>query len=517
MAKDVLITPASGLIQFKDTGGNVDATIQLTDSNVLNITGTVSLGDLAADVYIGDGVNEVDIVFEQNGVIYGQAGKTLTLGLANSYLSLAANITSGANITGNVQSSANILGANLVASANLVSVGAVVSGNITGGNLLTSGRVIATGNVQSSANITGANLVASANLVSVGAVVSGNITGGNLLTAGLLSATGNVNGGNITTAGNVTGTYLLGNVFYATGISASKIYNGTSEANIGTSGGNANISIGGTSNVVVVYSGGVAITGDLSVTGNATLSGNILGDRLQNGTTSIDIQTASGNANITVGGTSNVVVFSSAGQNVSGYLTSSGNITGGNLLTAGLVSVTGNITAVGNISGSYILGNGSQLTGIVTGNSFGVISVSGQSDVVAAQATDTLTLAAGTGIAITTDAGNDIITISSAATDSIFATGGDMGTISEAVTSSEDLGTVTSAATVEYDLGTESTSGIITPSLLLLPSYTVLQLVSLPAAPAGQFVYCSNENGGAIPAFSDGTNWRRVSDRAIVS
>jgi len=30
-------------------------------------------------------------------------------------------------------------------------------------------------------------------------------------------------------------------------------------------------------------------------------------------------------------------------------------------------------------------------------------------------------------------------------------------------------------------------------------------------------IYVSDETGGAIPAFSDGTNWRRVSDRAIVS
>lgn len=129
MAKDVLITPASGLIEFKDNEGNVDSSIQLNDSNVLVITGTISLGDLAADVYIGDGVNEVDIVYEQNGGIYGLAGKTLTLGLANSYLSLAANITSGANITGNV---------------------AV-------GNLTTAGQVNASGNIQTAGNVVYAN------------------------------------------------------------------------------------------------------------------------------------------------------------------------------------------------------------------------------------------------------------------------------------------------------------------------------------------------------------------------
>jgi hypothetical protein len=45
--------------------------------------------------------------------------------------------------------------------------------------------------------------------------------------------------------------------------------------------------------------------------------------------------------------------------------------------------------------------------------------------------------------------------------------------------------------------------------------YTVAALPS--ASPAAQIVYVSNESGGAVLAFSDGTNWRRVSDRAVVS
>jgi Protein of unknown function (DUF2793) len=46
-------------------------------------------------------------------------------------------------------------------------------------------------------------------------------------------------------------------------------------------------------------------------------------------------------------------------------------------------------------------------------------------------------------------------------------------------------------------------------------SYTVAGLPS--ANPAGQIAYVSNETGGAVLAFSDGTNWRRVTDRAIAS
>jgi hypothetical protein len=388
MAKDVLITPASGLIEFKDNEGNVDSSIQLNDSNVLVITGTISLGDLAADVYIGDGVNEVDIVYEQNGGIYGLAGKTLTLGLANSYLSLAANVTSGANITG---------------------------------NLLTGGQVVATGNVTSS--------------------------------------------------GNVSGTYLLGNVFYATGFSASKIYNGTSQINIGTSGGAANISIGGTSNVAVFSSTGVAITGDLSVSGNATLSGNILGDRLQNGTTSIDIQTASGNANISVAGTSNVVVFSSSGQNVAGYITSTGNISGSYILgngsqLTGLPALygnsnvaaylasgldTANIVTTGNISGGNILGNGRNLTGI---NTFSSLAVTGSDTITANSIATALTFTGDTSIVVTANSSTNTVSFAfGGAGDSIFSTGGTMGLVDEAPLTEEDLGLVTDAVTEEYDLG----------------------------------------------------------------
>jgi hypothetical protein len=49
-----------------------------------------------------------------------------------------------------------------------------------------------------------------------------------------------------------------------------------------------------------------------------------------------------------------------------------------------------------------------------------------------------------------------------------------------------------------------------------LKSYTV---AGVPAAASytGAMVYVSNESGGATPAFSDGTNWRRVADRAIIS
>jgi hypothetical protein len=97
----------------------------------------------------------------------------------------------------------------------------------------------------------------------------------------------------------------------------------------------------------------VVVDGNFTVTGNATLSGNISGDKLFNGTTSIEIPTASGNANITVGGTSNVAVFSSTGLAITGNTSISGNATIGNLTVTGVVAANvsfGNVNTTGNIT-----------------------------------------------------------------------------------------------------------------------------------------------------------------------
>jgi len=48
------------------------------------------------------------------------------------------------------------------------------------------------------------------------------------------------------------------------------------------------------------------------------------------------------------------------------------------------------------------------------------------------------------------------------------------------------------------------------------PVYTV-STVPVAAGKIGAQIFVSNESGGAVIAFSDGTNWRRVTDRAIIS
>lgn len=49
-----------------------------------------------------------------------------------------------------------------------------------------------------------------------------------------------------------------------------------------------------------------------------------------------------------------------------------------------------------------------------------------------------------------------------------------------------------------------------------LPTFEVGSLPS-PSDYLRGLIYVSDETGGATVAFSDGTNWRRVQDRAVVS
>ena len=51
---------------------------------------------------------------------------------------------------------------------------------------------------------------------------------------------------------------------------------------------------------------------------------------------------------------------------------------------------------------------------------------------------------------------------------------------------------------------------------IVLPTYTVAGVPAV-GANARALIYVSDETGGATVAFSDGTNWRRVQDRAIIA
>jgi hypothetical protein len=235
--------------------------------------------------------------------------KTVTIGVTGISLNSISNgtsnvnvVSSGGNVTVGVGGTANV--AEFSTGGLKITGFTSATGNVIGGNILTAGLMSATSTITSAANIIGGNIT-TAGLITA----TGNIQAGNVRTAGLITATGNITGGNLSIVGDAT------------------------------------------------------ISGNLSVTGNATLSGNILGDRIINGNTSIEIQTPSGNANVSVGGISNVAVFTTTGLNITGLVSASGNVIGGNILTVGQISATGNVT------GNFFVGNGAFLTGLSAGTS----------------------------------------------------------------------------------------------------------------------------------------------------
>ena len=90
------------------------------------------------------------------------------------------------------------------------------------------------------------------------------------------------------------------------------------------------------------------------------------------------------------------IIFNDTGVKGFGSYTGTANIS-----ADGKLHTAGNITSDGNISGSYILGNGSQLSGLST-NSFGTITVSGETNIQASQGNAVLDIASSGDITLTT-------------------------------------------------------------------------------------------------------------------
>jgi hypothetical protein len=261
------------------------------------------------------------------------------------------------------------------------------------------GLVSATGNVRGSyilgngsqltglpATYTNANVVSLLSTFGSNTIsTTGNVTGGNLLTNNSISATGN-----ITTSGFFVGDFvgnISGTITNVPGPGGAVLYNdGT-----GNVAATAGLVFDNSGPNVLTVQGSYSATGGITSTGNIT-GGNLSGTNItgtlstvaQNNITSVGTLssvTVTANVaggNLTTGGqvsaTGNIrtanYLFVSQDINASGDITAtsytgtgaslSGNVTGGNIRTGGSVSATGNIT------GSYLIGNGSQLTNLIT-------------------------------------------------------------------------------------------------------------------------------------------------------
>jgi hypothetical protein len=331
------------------TGVGVLANLSVTGNtqtgNLLTSGKVSATGNISGNYLIGNGALITGII--------ASAGAAITNGNSNVTVNANGNITVGAIGTSNVA---------VFAPTGAYIVGEVsATGNVTGNYLLGNGALI-TGLPAGYSNADVANYLPTytGNLASLTGPVTttSDITGGNLVTSGLVSATG-----------NVTGNYILGNGALLTGVitSVANINNGTSNVTVVSSGGNITVGVDGTANVAVFATTGEYITGLLSASGNITganlltagqlsAAGNVVGNYfIGNGSQLTGVAASSVYANALIGNTlsSNVLYSSLTQVGTLANLSVTANVTGGNVLTSGLISATGNIIG-GNVNTSNI-------------------------------------------------------------------------------------------------------------------------------------------------------------------
>jgi len=326
------ISSGTSNVKISNTNGNATTSIGGTSNVVVvastgqYVAGVVSAtGNITGSYILGNGSQLTGLP-----ATYSNSNVTALLSaFGSNTISTTGNVTSGNVNSVQVSATGNVSGGNLVTGGKVSATGNIVTdqyfvgnffGNITG-NFVVPGsntQVIynTSGNADASAGFT--FNTAGPNLLTVLGTISsqGNVQGGNLRTAGLVSATGNITGGNL------SGTNIVGTLTTA------------AQTNITSVGTLSSVTV--TANVA---GGNLTTGGQVSATGN--------------------IRTAN---YLSVGQDINVAGDVTATSYTGTTASLSGNVTGGNIRTGGLVSATG------NIQGSYILGNGSQLTGLAATN-----------------------------------------------------------------------------------------------------------------------------------------------------
>ena len=174
--------------------------------------------------------------------------------------------------------------------------------------------------------------------------------------------------GNITTSANISGNYILGNAAFMTGIPAS--YGNSDVATFLAAFGSNTISTSGNVTAGNFLGSGtdvdiVAGSYDWSFdsTGNLTLPGNTFAVNYANGT-AVSLGGNYGNANV-------ATFLAAYGSNT---ISTSGNITAGNLI--GNISITGNVTGTGTnvnvVAGAYTWTFNNTGNLVLSGNTFAV-------------------------------------------------------------------------------------------------------------------------------------------------
>lgn len=320
------------------TGLNVSGTTTLTGNVTIDGTlANLSVGNLSVQDNIIDLSSETTGTPSNNAGLRVIRGDELSVQLRWTESSLAWQFTND--------------GVNYLSIVGKDSAGNIAVSNANLGNLAVANFFSGSGNLLS--NIQGANvsgIVTNANY----AAYAGNVTGAsqpNITSVGTLSSlsvTGNITSGNATLGNAATANYFIGNGSLLTGVvsaaTASNVSNGTSNVNIPTASGNVSVSVFGTANVAVFTSTGVNVSGYLTTTGNLTAAnaslGNLVTSNYFSGNGSL--LTSINGSNIT-GQVANALVAGTV------YTAAQPNITSVGTLTSLTVNGVANLGSISNV------------------------------------------------------------------------------------------------------------------------------------------------------------------------
>ena len=440
---EVLSTDGSGVLSWATQAptygnSNVAAYLPTYTGNLdsvgnLTVTGNTSLGPVG-NITITGGTTGQTLTTNGSGVL-SWATQAPTYGNSNvaaylpTYTGAITSLTGNVTTTANVNAAAVSLGSGkLTLSGNLISTTADVITIDPLGDGTPAGNVMIAGSLQVTGNITYNDIVnattndlqwiAANNAINPAAATGGGLSVGPLgayaqftynsglnvwqsslpiIANGGVNANGALSGATTGSfSGAVTASQFIGDGSLLTGMYANAnvaaylptytgnldnvdaitasgniagdyfIGNGSQLTDLPASYTNANVAAYLASNVNVV----------INTTGNITSTSNISGGNL----TTVGDVVATGNVsggNLTTVGTVDATGNISGGNLTTvGTVDATGNISGGNLTTVGNVVATGNVSggnlttvgnvvATGNVSGNYFIGNGSQLTGII--------------------------------------------------------------------------------------------------------------------------------------------------------
>jgi len=221
------------------------------------------------------------------------------------------------------------------------------TGNITGGNIATAGRIVATGNVNANNFITSTGTV-----VNNGLFTTANVVGGNLAITGVASVTGNITGGNINTVGrvSVTGNVIGGNLV-GQNLTPTRVTFVGSGKEIDD---DAEFTYDDVTNTLSV--------GNISATGNVTAA-YFLGNGTQlTGVSTLGFSTVSANGTSLVADSAADTLTFASGNNLV--------LTGNATTDTATFAVSDSPTFIGNVTAAYFIGNGSALTSVVGGSKY---------------------------------------------------------------------------------------------------------------------------------------------------